>query len=116
MRSATGWTAPALILLASCTGSGSRGERAPPEVPVERSIEEIQDAFTPEWMALPGVVGTGIGLCDGRPCIKVFVAGPAGSLEGRIPSAVEGYAVELERTDRFQARDTGSSAGPDQGR
>jgi hypothetical protein len=83
---------------------------------MQRSIEEVQEEFTPEWMELPGVVGTGIGLCDGRPCIKVFVAGPVGALQDRIPREVEGHRVELERTGPFQARDTGSATGPDQGR
>jgi hypothetical protein len=73
---------------------------------VTREIEEVQEAFTPEWMDLPGVVGTGIGLCEGQPCIKVFVAGPIRQLADRIPNEVDGYRVVLEETGRFQARDT----------
>ena len=73
---------------------------------VNRGIEEVQEAFTREWMDLPGVVGTGIGLCEGQPCIKVFVAGPIQQLEERIPNEVDGHRVILEQTGRFQARDT----------
>jgi hypothetical protein len=98
-----------MIALSSCTGNGTRTEGVPPEATVERSIEEVQEAFTPQWMDLPGVVGTGIGLCEDQPCIKVFVAGPTQQLEERIPSEVEGYRVVLEQTGRFQARDTSSN-------
>ncbi len=95
-----------MIALSSCTGTGNRSDSVPPEAPVERSIEEVQEAFTREWMDLPGVVGTGIGLCEGQPCIKVFVAGPIQQLEERIPNEVDGHRVVLEQTGRFQARDT----------
>jgi hypothetical protein len=99
-----------LVALASCTGGSTRGEQTSPEGPMARSIEEVQDTHTPEWMGLPGVVGTGIALCDGQPCIKVFVSGPVEPLQGLIPSEVEGYRVVLESTGRFQARDSGGGA------
>ena len=51
----------------------------------------------------------GIGLHEGQPCIKVFVAGPIQPLEGRIPNEVDGHCVILEQTGRFQARDPSSS-------
>jgi len=73
---------------------------------VTRGIEEVQEAFTPEWMDLPGVVGTGIGLCEDQPCIKVFVAGQIRQLRDQIPNEVDGHRVVLEETGRFQARDT----------
>ena len=73
---------------------------------VNRGIEEVQEAFTEEWMDLPGVVGTGIGLCQDQPCIKVFVAGPIQQLEERIPNEIEGHRVVLEQTGRFQPLDT----------
>ncbi len=95
-----------MIALSSCTGTGNRSDNAPLETTVVRSIEEVQEAFTREWMDLPGVVGTGIGLCEGQPCIKVFVAGPIQQLEERIPNEVDGHRVILEQTGRFQARDT----------
>ena len=72
-----------MIALSSCTRTGNRSDSVPGEATVERSIEEVQEAFTREWMDLPGVVGTGIGLCEDQPCIKVLVAGPIGELEER---------------------------------
>ena len=99
-----------MIALSSCTGTGNRGDDGQLETTVVRSIEEVQEAFTREWMDLPGVVGTGIGLCEGQPCIKVFVAGPIQRLEERIPDEVDGHRVILEQTGRFEPRDTASNS------
>jgi len=104
-----------LIVLASCGGS-ARSDQPSLEVPLARSIEEVQEAFTSEWMALPGVIGTGVALCGGEPCIKVFVAGPIEPLQGAIPGEVEGHRVVLETTGRFQARDSGAAPGPNRDR
>ncbi len=70
------------------------------------SIEEVLERETDRWMTLPGVVGTGLGLCGERPCIKVFAAGPLGAAQDEIPDEVEGYPVVIELTGRFQPRDT----------
>lgn len=69
-----------------------------------RPIEEVLRANTPGWMAIPGVVGTGIGLCDAGPCLKVFAAERTPEIRERIPDSVEGYAVRVEVTGEFQAR------------
>ena len=55
-------------------------------------------------MALPGVVGTAIGLCDGVACIRVFLADPSAAARGRIPAQLEGYAVKVEVTGPIQRR------------
>lgn len=89
--------------LAACAGGTPGGP--PSEASVERTIEEVQEAYTPEWMSLAGVVGTAVGLCDGRPCIKVYADGPVEPLRERIPNEVEGYPVVLERTGPIRARD-----------
>jgi hypothetical protein len=64
-----------LAILPACSNHGG-GQQEPDSngevTPV--SIQEVQEAHTPAWMSIPGVVGTGIGQCDGEPCIKVFVA------------------------------------------
>lgn len=68
-----------------------------------RTIEQVQDAYTDEWMAIPGVEGTGIGLCGGKPCIKVYSSRTAEELQGKIPPTVEGYPVTIEETGTFRA-------------
>lgn len=68
-----------------------------------RTIKQVQDAYTDEWMAIPGVEGTGIGLCGGKPCIKVYSSITAEELQGMIPQTVEGYPVTVEETGTFRA-------------
>jgi hypothetical protein len=59
------------------------------------SIEEVQEAHIEAWLRLPGVVGTGIGLCRGEPCIRIFLSGPSRRAEEVIPERVGGFRVEL---------------------
>jgi hypothetical protein len=57
-------------------------------------------------MSVPGVVGTALGRCDGTLCIKILVAQRTREVEERIPASVEGYAVNVEVTGPFQARES----------
>lgn len=92
----------ALALAACGPRSGtSDADREEPMEPIESVLERHRD----EWMALPGVVGTGIGLCDGTPCIKLFVARPPAELVDRVPRVVGGHPVKLEPTGEFRALD-----------
>ncbi|MHC4241272.1 MAG: hypothetical protein ACYS3N_08125 [Planctomycetota bacterium] len=71
----------------------------------DKTIEQIQEAHTDEWMAIPGVEGTAIGLCEGKPCIRIFSSSKAQQLKDKIPSTVEGYPVIIEETGSFRALD-----------
>ena len=71
----------------------------------EKTIEEALREHTEGLMSLTGVVGTGQGLCDGRPCIKVFIGRKTPELIGQIPTEIEGYAVVVEETGEIQALD-----------
>ena len=68
------------------------------------TIEQALAEHTDAWMALDGVEGTGIGLCDDEPCIKIFVSRPPEQFAGVLPGSVEGHAVRLEPTGRFEPR------------
>jgi hypothetical protein len=68
----------------------------------QKTIEQVQEAHTPEWMAVPGVEGTGIGLFRGKPCIKIFASVKAQKLQSKIPSSVDGYPVVIEETGTFR--------------
>ncbi len=63
-----------------------------------RKIEEVLKDHTDRLMSIPGVVGTGQGLCDDKPCIKVFVIKKTPDLEEKIPRKLEGYQVKIEET------------------
>ena len=71
----------------------------------ERTIEQVQEEHTDEWMAIQGVVGTAIGLFEGKPCIKIFTSTKPQQLRDKIPSMVEDYPVIIEETGSFRALD-----------
>ena len=71
----------------------------------EKSIEAVLKEHTDRLMALPGVVGTAQGLCDGKPCIKVLVVAKTADLLAQIPSVLEGYTVEVQETGVIRALD-----------
>ena len=67
------------------------------------SIEQVLRAHTDAWLAIPGVVGTAIGLKQGKPCILVLVARKTKEIAARIPGKVDGYPVVIEESGRFRA-------------
>ncbi len=71
---------------------------------MKSTIEVAQANLTDRVMALPGVVGLGIGECEGVTCIKIFVVQRTPELEGEIPSTFEGFPVEIQVTGEIRAR------------
>lgn len=84
------------VLVLGCPGRTERNET----VAESRSIEQVLAAHNDSLMSLPGVVGTAIGVCDGAPCIRVFLADT--SAAARVPARLEGYTVKAEVTGRFR--------------
>ena len=39
-----------------------------------RTIQQVLKDKTDEWMAIPGVEGTAIGLFEGEPCIRILAS------------------------------------------
>ena len=90
---------PAVLaaVLAACSGSqGARGGGQ--SAVIGRSIDEVLAAHRDSLMALPGVVGTAIGLCAGERCIKVLLGDSSAEAKRRIPTRLDGYRVEVEVT------------------
>ena len=77
-----------------------KGERVP-----GKTIEQLLNEKTDEWMAIPGVEGTAIGIFEGSPCIKVFTSINPQKLRSKIPSTVENYPVIIEETGTFHTLD-----------
>jgi hypothetical protein len=69
-----------------------------------RSIDEVLAAHTDALLALPGVVGTAVALCDGERCIKVLLADANPDTRSRIPPRLEGYRVVVEVTGTIRPR------------
>jgi hypothetical protein len=71
----------------------------------DKTIEQVLKERTDEWMAIPGVVGAGIGLSEDKPCIRILSSVRPQQLRDKIPSAVEGYPVIIEETGAIRALD-----------
>jgi hypothetical protein len=67
------------------------------------TIKEVLKKHTKDLMSMPGVVGTGQGLCEGKPCIKVFVIEKTPDLDQKIPKTLDGYPVVIEETGEIKA-------------
>jgi len=68
-----------------------------------KTIVEVLKEHTEELMSIPGVVGIGKGLYNGKPCIKVLVIGPTLELAQKLPDNLEGYQVMIEDTGEIRA-------------
>ncbi len=90
------------ILAGCCSYSGPGGLEKGRYMP-ERTIEQVLKDKTNQWMAIPGVEGTAIGLSEGKPCIKIFTSSKPQEVRTKIPSTVEGYPVIIEETGEFRA-------------
>lgn len=68
-----------------------------------KSIQQVLRERTPEWMGIPGVVGTAIGQSEGRPCIKIFVVEKTDELLALFSDSFDGHRVIVERTGELRA-------------
>src|SRR5258705_7715939 len=87
--------------LAACAGTQGGGATVADKG--SKSINEVLAAHSDSLMALPGVVGTAVALCDGERCIKVLLA-DSSAAKGRIPKQLEGYRVVVEGTGAIRPR------------
>jgi len=84
------------ITCMSCSENmvGSRENNPMPQKTIEDALKENNSKL----LSLPGVVGTAQGLCDSKPCIKVYVLQRTPELTRQIPDAIDGYPVVVEET------------------
>jgi len=93
-----------LICIVGIVAAAGQGGVQPMETTgAKRPIEEVLKAHTPALMGLPGVVGTAQGLCEDKPCIKVYVVRKTPELARRIPGSLEGCRVVVEETGEIKA-------------
>ncbi len=97
------WFAATMV---SCSREQAENRQEDPSMP-NRSLEEVLQEHTDSLMAMSGVVGTAQGLCDGEPCIRVFVIKKSDELMGQIPPQIEGYPVDVQETGEFRKLDPG---------
>ncbi len=99
-----------VVLLVPTTGcrSGNESRSIKVNMKREKSIEAVQRDHTEEWMSIPGVIGTAIGLEGNEKVIKVLVVSLNDEIKNRVPDAVEGYRVVIEETGEMKALTPGS--------
>jgi hypothetical protein len=68
------------------------------------SITQVLDKHTEKWLKIPGVVGTGEGRSEGKPCIMIMTDGSSKQIRKKIPKMVDGYKVVFEETGKIEAR------------
>ena len=79
-------------------------EATPTEVPLDpKTIQDTLVEHTFELMLLPGVLGVGIGECGEVPCIKVLIVRESEELIQRLPSTLNGYAVDVKVVGEIDA-------------
>jgi hypothetical protein len=69
-----------------------------------KALIEVLKEHNNELMSITGVVGVAQGLCDKKPCIKVFVIEMTAELDKKIPKNLNGYSVSVEETGLIKAR------------
>ena len=96
------WMIFIAIAMVSCiskTLEDGQGENTMPS----KTIEEVLKENTDTLMSIPGIVGVAQGLCDDKPCIKVYVIKMTPELDNKIPKILEGYTVSVQETGEIKA-------------
>ena len=75
-----------------------------------KAVQTVLKENAERWMAIPGVVGTGVGEYKGEPCVRILVIEQGEQVKKGIPSQVEGFPVIVEVTGEIRALDTDGKA------
>ena len=67
------------------------------------AIELVKEQHESELMAVEGVVGVGIGECQGKPCIEVYLTDESSNLRQQIPPQLNGYKVNTKVIGKVEA-------------
>ena len=92
-------------VLASCGAYAGPSDLDKGQSMPEKTIEQVQEEHTDGWMAIPGVEGVAISICDGKPCISILSSVKPQKLQDKIPNTIEGYPVIIKETGTFRALD-----------
>ncbi len=71
----------------------------------DMSIEDAHKALTDSLMSEAGIAATAISVCDGTPCLKVYVVARTDEVMSRIPKTFEGYQVTVMESGEIDARE-----------
>jgi len=91
-----------IALFCICCVVGVRGGQGE-NLMARKPIEEVLKDQTEKLMSIPGVVGMAQGLCNNKPCIKVYVIKKTSELGQKIPDSLGGYPVSVEEAGEIRA-------------
>jgi hypothetical protein len=93
----------AIVLVAACGRAKTQNTGGQPVGgagggDASKTIEAVLAVHNDSLLAVPGVLGTAIGRCSGAPCIRILVSRVTDEVQRRIPSNLEGFAVQIDVT------------------
>ena len=69
-----------------------------------KEIENIRVQFEVSIMKIEGVVGVGTGLCNGKPCLKIYTSIPPEKVRSRLPGELSKIELDLEYVGSIEAQ------------
>lgn len=66
------------------------------------TIEQVLERHADDLMRIEGVIGVGQALCEGEPCIRVYLA--TDSVRQDVPAKLDGYIVSTVVTGVVRPR------------
>jgi hypothetical protein len=69
-----------------------------------QEIENIRVQFESCIMGIEGVVGIGAGLCNGKPCLKIYTSVPTQQVRSKLPEELSKIEVDLEYAGEIEAK------------
>ena len=97
------WPLVFLAVALAAAWAQSNGALPNKTVMPSKTIAEVLHKHADRLLAIPGVVGVAQGLCDGQPCIKVYLIKMTPELTEKIPKLIEGFPVDFEETGEIRA-------------
>lgn len=70
---------------------------------MSQDISAALEQLSRQIMTLQGVAAIGESVCDGEPCLKVYVVDLTPEVEARIPATFDGYRVVIEKSGEIRA-------------
>lgn len=92
-----------LIAIILITGASNKPNEQRRNSMTTKTATEVLEEHAQELMSIPGVVGIAQGLCNGKPCIKVYISEKTPEVSEKVPPFLEGYPVMVEETGKIQA-------------
>lgn len=92
----------ACALLLWATAACVNDSETQPQLHDMPDVHETKAAHTEALMAIPGVVGVGVGETAGKPVIRVFVERRTDEVRERVPASLDGHPVEVVVTGAFK--------------